>query len=303
MELKLHSEPHQFEELVDLISDYEKCFGGGSHYEILESLNLSEAIHALRLSIGTRTRLRLPSCPRGIKTPRRSDGLDAYREDRMEMVRTILRYQNLSITDRRVLRAMRQVPRECFVPSIFRPVAYRDSPLPIGWGQTISQPYVIALMTALLRLKGEEAVLELGTGSGYQAAILSCLTKWVHSIEIIPELASRASKTLKKLGYKNVAVRSSNGINGWPEEAPFDGMLITCGSTHFPTQLAAQLKVGGRAVMPIGPAGVQSLTLVTKHQDHIEQEPIIPVRFVPLMGFERRDQDVKVGDRAHGYPS
>jgi protein-L-isoaspartate(D-aspartate) O-methyltransferase len=303
MELTLNMEPHQFGELVDLITDYERCFGGGSHYDILEKLNLAEAINALRISIGTRTRLNPPFCSGKVKAIRAGTSQDAFCRDRKEMVRTILRYHDLLVTDRRVLRAMRQVPRESFVPEILRPVAYRDSPLPIGWGQTISQPYVVAVMTALLQLKGEETILEVGTGSGYQAAILSLITRKVYSIEIIPELAVIASKTLKTLGYENVEVRSTNGFYGWPEAAPFDGMLITCGAMNFPSFLAEQLKVGGKAVIPIGSSGLQCLTVITKHSDHLEQEPLIPVSFVPLTGLQRRGPDYKKLRPVHECPS
>jgi protein-L-isoaspartate(D-aspartate) O-methyltransferase len=182
-----------------------------------------------------------------------------------------------------VLRAMEAVPRHLFVPSDRRDESYGDSPLPIGWGQTISQPYIVALMTELLELQRGEKVLEIGTGSGYHAAVLSRVAGEVYSIEILPELGRQAQSTLGGLGYRNVHVRIGDGYKGWPEQAPFDAIILTAAPPEIPQPLLDQLKVGGRMVVPVG-SFVQDLLLITKTSRGIEKRTVAPVRFVPMTG-------------------
>ena len=188
------------------------------------------------------------------------------------------------VKDPRVLHALASVPREDFVPPDQRPYAYEDRPLPIGHDQTISQPSLVALMTELLKLKPGDKVLEIGTGSGYQAAILAKLTDQVHTIEIIPELAKTARATLTRLGYKSVKVKTGDGYLGWKEYAPYDAIIVTCAPDHVPKPLADQLKEGGRMVIPVGPdAGVQTLYLLEKRKGKLASTAVVPVRFVPLV--------------------
>jgi protein-L-isoaspartate(D-aspartate) O-methyltransferase len=188
------------------------------------------------------------------------------------------------VTDERVLGALGKVPREEFVPQDQRKHAYEDRSLPIGRGQRITQPSLVALMTDLLRIGREDKVLEIGTGSGYQAAILAELTRNVYSIEIIPELASAARDRLKRLGYTAVQVRTGDGYQGWPEHAPFDAIIVTCAPDHVPTPLVQQLREGGRMAIPIGPAdGPQTLYLLEKHSGKLISTAVVAVRFVPLV--------------------
>lgn len=210
------------------------------------------------------------------------------------MVDTIANYSpELKVTDARVLAAMRKVPRHEFVPEASRPYAYADTPLPIGEGQTISQPLIVGYMTELLRLKGGERVLEIGTGSGYQAAVLAELVKEVDTIEIVEALARRAQADLRRLGYKNVRVRAGDGYRGWPERAPYDAIVVTCGAEKIPPALLEQLKAGGRLVIPVGPDldkkpwANQRLLVVTKTAQGTTTERLIPVRFVPMTGEVR----------------
>lgn len=197
------------------------------------------------------------------------------------------------ITDPRVLEVMGEVPRHLFVPPAYRDEAYEDYPLPIEEGQTISQPYIVALMTQLLGLKGREKVLEIGTGSGYQAAVLSRLTAQVFTIEIHPGLAERASALLRELGYANVQVRAGDGYRGWPEMAPFDAVMVTCAVNHVPPALFEQLAEGGRLVLPMGGRfGSQTLTLITKIGGKARISRILPVRFVPMTGEAEKKRDV-----------
>ena len=185
--------------------------------------------------------------------------------------------------DRNVLDAMRSVPRHRLVAAEDAADAYDDRPLPIGQGQTISQPFIVALMTHLLAPRPDHVVLEVGTGSGYQAAILSRLVAQVYSIEIVPQLAERAAERLQELGYANIVVRQGDGYAGWPEHAPFDGIIVTAGAERIPAPLIAQLKPGGRMVIPLGPSDDQELVLVTKSAEgRIRQEALLPVRFVPF---------------------
>lgn len=190
------------------------------------------------------------------------------------------------ITDEAVLAAMRQVPRELFVPRHVREDAYADNPLPIGHGQTISQPYIVALMSDALKLKGEERVLEIGTGSGYAAAILSLVCHEVFTIECIEPLARRAKCTLLELGYQNVRVCVGDGTLGWPEQAPFDGIVVTAGGPQVPDSLKKQLTIGGRLVIPVGAErhGQQLLRVTRVDDNRYETEDLGAVRFVPLIG-------------------
>lgn len=188
-----------------------------------------------------------------------------------------------------VLAAMRHVPRHWFVPEHLRNLAYSDQPLPIGEDQTISQPYMVALMTESLKLTRESKVLEIGTGSGYQAAVLSEITPHVFTIEIVEPLARRAIDTLEQRGYRTVKVRIGDGYAGWPEHAPFDAIIVTCAPDHIPPKLTEQLKAGGRMCIPVGSAhGVQELVLTTKNHDGtLGRRTLIPVRFVPMTGAAR----------------
>lgn len=196
--------------------------------------------------------------------------------------------ETAGVADRRldpaVLRAMREVPRHLFVPEEARRFAYENRPLPIGHEQTISQPYIVALMTHLLKPGPSDEVLEVGTGSGYQAAILSRLVRQVHTIEIVEPLAARAAERLRELGYANVEVRSGDGYAGWPERAPFDRIIVTAGADHIPKPLLDQLRPGGRMVIPLGRRpDTLELTLVDKDsKGRVRKRALLPVRFVPL---------------------
>lgn len=191
---------------------------------------------------------------------------------------------NRGIRDPRVLDAMRKVPRHMFVDEALSEQAYSDHPLPIGEKQTISQPYIVALMTETLKLKGHEKVLEIGTGSGYQATILAELAGRVFSIERFPTLAYRANQILQKLGYKNVIVRVADGTMGWPEEAPFDGIVITAGTPEIPQPLIDQLGMDGRLVVPVGDRFTQELLLIERTAGGIRRTNLGAVRFVDLVG-------------------
>jgi protein-L-isoaspartate(D-aspartate) O-methyltransferase len=187
------------------------------------------------------------------------------------------------VRERRVLDAMRKVERHRFVPPALLDRAYDDTPLPIGYDQTISQPYVVAYMTEALGVERRHKVLEIGTGSGYQAAVLGELAGSVFTIEIVPELAQRATATLKSLGYANVRVRSGDGFNGWPEQAPFDRIMVTAAPEEIPKPLLDQLSPGGRLVIPVGGQGAtQWLTIVDKTAKGVVQRRTLPVRFVPF---------------------
>lgn len=196
------------------------------------------------------------------------------------------------IEDARVLDAMRRVPRHQFVPDALAAQAYLDQPLPIGHEQTISQPYIVALMTQLAQVGPDDRVLEIGTGSGYQTAVLAELAAEVHSIEIVTPLATRAALLLRRLGYANFAVRSGDGYAGWPEHAPFDAIVVTAASERVPAPLLDQLRAGGRMVIPVGPMhAVQGLRVIDKRADgSLDERVVAPVRFVPLTG-EAVDRD------------
>jgi protein-L-isoaspartate(D-aspartate) O-methyltransferase len=195
--------------------------------------------------------------------------------------------------DARVLAAMEKVPRHEFVPQELDYLAYSNGPLAIGHGQTISQPYIVALMTDLLRPQAEDVVLEVGTGSGYQAAVLSLLVKQVYSVEIVAALAQDAATRLRSLGYSNVSVRGGDGYRGWPEHAPFDAIIVTAAAPTIPPPLLEQLKPGGRMVIPVGaPYDRQILTVIDKSErGDVTQQTILPVAFVPLTGKHGKEFD------------
>ena len=206
---------------------------------------------------------------------------DRDRVARDEMVERQIRGRD--VIDARVLSAMRAVPRHEFVPGELRHLAYADTPLPIGYDQTISQPYIVAYMTEALELPSDAKVLDIGTGSGYQAAVLAQVARDVFSIEIVPELAASAAARLKELGYDNVRVRRGDGYRGWPDEAPFDGIIVAAAPDHIPQALIEQLAIGARLVIPVGDRS-QTMTIVTKTEDGSTIETTFPVRFVPMTG-------------------
>ena len=220
--------------------------------------------------------------PAGVRDPTPTWS-DPYVEQREALVqRTIL---DRNVTDPAVVSAMRAVPRHLFVPDDLVGRAYDDRPLPIGYGQTISQPYIVALMTELLELEPADRVLEVGTGSGYQAAILAEIIDEVYTIEIVPELASAAAERLENLGYDNVVAVQGDGYFGWEEHAPYDAIIVTAAPDHLPQPLVGQLKEEGYIVIPIGPVGgVQSLWRFTRVGDEVKAENLGGVRFVPLTG-------------------
>ena len=207
----------------------------------------------------------------------------AYRTARLRMVERQLAAVGRDIRDPRVLEAMRKVPRHKFVPERLRGLAYGDTPLSIGHGQTISQPYIVAFMTEKLEPAPTDRVLEIGTGSGYQAAVLAELVKEVYTIEIVEPLANQAREVLENLGYKNVHVRVGDGYRGWPEKAPFDAIIVTCAPDAIPKPLVEQLKDGGRMIIPVGRRGrLQDLVLLEKREGRIRQRKVLPVQFVPM---------------------
>lgn len=208
---------------------------------------------------------------------------DTFARQRKRMVEEQIAYRG--VKDKAVLEAMESVPRHLFIPEAVRFSSYYDQPVPIGYGQTISQPYIVAFMTELLQAGAGDVVLEVGTGSGYQAAILARLVKQVYTIELVEELGKEARSRLKTLGYDNVEVLIGDGYKGWPEHAPFDVIIVTAAAEHIPQPLVDQLKPGGRMVIPVGGVyEVQDLMLITKDaSSKVVKESIIPVRFVPLL--------------------
>lgn len=220
-------------------------------------------------------------------TPPSTPGEDAYAESREQMVRDQIEARG--VTDPRTLQAMRAVPRHRFVPPDLVGRAYEDRPLPIGYGQTISQPYIVALMTEALRVEPGDKVLEIGTGSGYQAAVLAEIGCEVYTVEIIPQLAEQAARRLQELGYERVHVKQGDGYFGWPEHAPYDAIIVTAAPDHLPQPLAQQLAPGGRLVIPIGPQGsYQTLWLFEKGADgQLQATNLGPVLFVPLVRGEQ----------------
>jgi len=212
------------------------------------------------------------------------DPEERFRRLRAEMVAEQI--AGRGVKDERVLEVMRTLPRHLFVPPSAQAEAYADKPLPIGGGQTISQPYIVAFMTELLGVGPEDTVLEIGTGSGYQAAVLGRLARQVYTIEIIPRLAQEAEARLKVMGYSNVEVKAGDGYLGWPEQAPFDRIIVTAAPPEIPPALLAQLKRGGRMVLPVGKTGrTQQLMVLEKSRtsDEIVGRNVIPVRFVPMV--------------------
>lgn len=209
-----------------------------------------------------------------------------FAAERDRMVKRQLAWRG--IDDPRVLAAMGQVRREEFVPEPIRDRSYFDRPLPIGYDQTISQPFMVALMTQQLQVKPGEKVLEIGTGSGYQAAVLHSLGAQVFSIEIVAPLAKRAAATLQRLGYNNVHIKIGDGYQGWPEYAPFDAVIVTCAPEKVPARLVEETKEGGRIIIPVGAAGAQKLYLLEKKKGRLQQRSILPVRFVPMTGAAER---------------
>lgn len=211
---------------------------------------------------------------------------DDYGPARQRMV--IQQIEARGVRDERVLEAMRTVPRHLFVPEAYVPMAYADYPLAIGEGQTISQPYIVAFMTEQLELEPGARVLEIGTGSGYQAAILAEIAAEVYTIEIIPVLGERAREVLERLGYENVHVRIGDGHKGWPEKAPFDAVIVTCAPEKIPSALVEQLREGGRIIIPVGESGsVQELVRGRKEDGRLITSDVLPVRFVPMVGGDR----------------
>ncbi len=215
----------------------------------------------------------------GVPSPATS--ADPFLPRRLAMVETQIEARG--VADERVLEAMRRVPRHRFVPASLVDSSYADHPLPIGHRQTISQPYIVALMTELVRPRPGTKVLEVGTGSGYQAAVLAECTKEVYTIEIVPELARQAAALLEELGYRNVHARAGDGFDGWPDAAPFDAIVVTAAPERIPQPLLDQLAPGGRLVIPLG-AGAQDLVLVERTADGFRRETVTPVRFVPMTG-------------------
>lgn len=256
----------------------------------MEGRRLSRIIHRLvqLLAVCGAGIAMLPTS--GAEEPKVEVAQDAKDEarwtaERAEMVKRQIAARD--VRDPRVLEAMREVPRHRFVPLDYRDGAYLDRPLPIGLGQTISQPYIVAAMTEFLRPEKTDRVLEIGTGSGYQAAVISRLVAKVYTIEILPELAERAAKALAELGYANVEVSSGDGYRGIPSEAPFDGILVTAAPEEIPEPLIEQLAVGGRMVIPVGDF-YQQLMVVEKTEQGVSKRSVFPVRFVPMTGEATR---------------
>lgn len=225
-------------------------------------------------------------------------GCEAMRE---EMIRVICEHMRetsqetgRSTLSPRVLDALRKVPREEFVPAAAAGRAYQDSPLPIGFGQTISQPFIVALMTELLDVQPQHRVLEIGSGSGYQAALLGELAAEVYGIDIVPELVQRARAVLSRLGYRNITLKCGDGWHGWPEHAPFDGIIVTAAGSDVPEPLLAQLRIGGRLVLPVeNSIGWQSLDVIERTgEDTFHTQRTIGVRFVPLTGDHQSPNDL-----------
>ena len=229
-----------------------------------------------------------PGCGPGSSSPPTERTAEDPAQQRSRMVRDQLEAAGRNIRDRRVLEVMGAVPRHRFVPEDLQAHAYEDRPLPIGHGQTISQPFIVAFMTEALSPKPTDRVLEIGTGSGYQAAVLAPLVTWVYTIEIVEPLGLRAQAVLGEVGCTNVSVRVGDGYRGWPEAAPFDSIMVTCAPEQVPQPLVDQLKEGGRMIIPVGESPHQSLYLLEKREGRVEQRAVLPVRFVPMTGEAAR---------------
>lgn len=218
-----------------------------------------------------------------VTSPAHAQDVDPFAKARNQMIEHDLKGRD--ITDKAVLQAMRDVPRHRFVSPAQQDRAYADYPLPIGHKQTISQPYIVALMTQLLGVLPEDRVLEIGTGCGYQAAVLARLAQQVYTIEIVEPLADEARKLLAEMGYKNISVKAGDGFEGWSENAPFDKIILTCAVKEIPPALVEQLKEGGRIIAPLGEIGsVQQLVMATKKGGELKHRELLPVRFVPMTG-------------------
>jgi protein-L-isoaspartate(D-aspartate) O-methyltransferase len=217
----------------------------------------------------------------------KSQVADEYKNKREQMVKRQIEARG--IYDHRVLNAMRKVERHLFVPPDLMVNAYGDYPLPIGCGQTISQPYIVAFMTEALHLKSDSKVLEIGTGSGYQAAILAELCDSVFTVEIFSELGQRAKNLLNILGYKNIKVKIGDGYQGWPAHSPYQAIIVTCSPTHVPVPLIEQLDEGGRMIIPVGEQGDQDLIILIKKNGKLLQEKVLPVRFVPMINKNMKE--------------
>ena len=219
-----------------------------------------------------------------------------WEEDRISEAEYAARRQNMvalqierrGIRDRHVIEAMREVPRHLFVPPRFRTMAYDDSPVPIGFNQTISQPYIVAYMLQSLKLTGIEKVLEIGAGSGYQAAVLSRLCEQVYAIEIVHELAARAEKIIRGLGIPNIQIRCSDGYLGWPEAAPFDRLILAAAPLQVPPNLVDQLRAGGRMILPLGDLDQRLLFIQKTAAGKIQRRKLVPVKFVPMTGLAEK---------------
>jgi protein-L-isoaspartate(D-aspartate) O-methyltransferase len=233
----------------------------------------------------------LPVAGRGQTDPVPADDEARFAAERRRMVLEQLSSAPYHINDSRVLAAMDKVPRHRFVPEELRHRAYEDTPLPIGYGQTISQPFIVAFMTVQLNPEPADRVLEIGTGSGYQAAVLAELVREVCTIEIVDALAQRAKADLQQLGYANIQVRAGDGYRGWPEAAPFDAIIVACAPEQVPPPLIEQLKSGGRMMIPVGPEWDQSLVLLQKEGGRLIERAVLPVRFVPMTGQARPGGD------------
>ncbi|MCK5441456.1 MAG: protein-L-isoaspartate(D-aspartate) O-methyltransferase [Maribacter sp.] len=215
-------------------------------------------------------------------------GQESYTSQRKAMVE--IQIQARGVVHLATLVAMLNVPRHEFVPENMKPYAYSDNALPIGNGQTISQPYIVAFMTAVLKPKATDRVLEIGTGSGYQAAVLAKIVDSVYTIEIVKDLALAAEDRLQRMGYTNVRVKAGDGYHGWPAKAPFDAIMVTAGADSIPQPLIDQLKIGGRMIIPVGPhQGVRQLVLVTKKKNKITKKNLMAVRFVPFTRAKKPD--------------
>lgn len=243
-------------------------------------LGLVVAVAAVTLAL-----MRGGACWSQVAGPRGGRGPDdeaRYEAARRKMVTVQIAARG--VTDSAVLAALNTVPRHRFVPADLRASAHDDGPLPIGGGQTISQPYIVGLMTELVRPRPEMRVLEIGTGSGYQAAVLSRCVAEVDTIEVLPTLGHRAEKLLAELGYRNVRVRTGDGYDGWPERAPFDAIVLTAAPPEVPRPLLQQLRVGGRLVAPVGQGGSQQLVVITRTETGFSRQVVAPVAFVPMVG-------------------
>lgn len=212
---------------------------------------------------------------------------DGYQIQREKMVKQQIAARG--ITDKRVLAAMRKVERHLFVDPLQYSEAYADHPLPIGYGQTISQPYIVAFMTAALNTTSETRVLEIGTGSGYQAAVLAELCDSVFTVEIIAPLGEKARNLLRVLGYTNVIVKTGDGYQGWKEHAPYHAIMVTCSPSHVPQPLTDQLAEGGQMIIPVDSGGYQQLVVLVKKNGRLTQQAVLPVRFVPMIDNENRE--------------